>query len=47
MDIKDYPNIIPSLIDSLSKSIQLLDFQGKDTKHLEDKLKEITDSIIV
>lgn len=38
---------VAALIDSLSQSIQRLEAQNKDTSYLEDKLKEIVDSITV
>ena len=38
---------VAALIDSLSQSIQRLESQNKDTSYLEDKLKEIVDSLIV
>lgn len=50
MDIKDCAyatSSVAALIDSLSQSIQRLESQNKDTSYLEDKLKEIVDSLTV
>lgn len=38
---------VAALIDSLSQSIQRLESQNKNTYYLEDKLKEIVDSLTV
>lgn len=38
---------VAAFIDSLSQSIQRLEAQNKDTSYLEDKLKEIVDSLTV
>ena len=38
---------VAALIDSLSQSILRLETQNKDTSHLQDKLKEIVNSLTV